>query len=193
MGVNYVGKPPSATIEDDVQDIKDAVEDIQSASGSREETLCLHMAPGDSPTALLTTDPTTFKEPGTDAASTAAEEIFRFVVDTPELGTRTVTSLKMELSWQTRVITDPPGGSGNGESYWEIGEGDAPTTWRRITDLIPATEEVEDHGRSGNMLPTEAAQVPFTLRLMGRVFSAGLVLRTDVLSTSKVSMTYRAI
>jgi hypothetical protein len=188
--VNYVGKPPSATIEDDVEEIKAAVEDIQSASGSREESLTLHMAPGNNPTNLLTTDPTTFKEPGTDVAVTAPEEIFRYVVDTPEIGTRPVTSLKFEFSWQTRVVS---GGAGNGESYWEIGEGDAPTTWRRITDLVPATEEVEDHGRSGNMLPAEAAQVPFTLRLVGRVFSAGLVLRTDILSTSKVHMTYRAI
>lgn len=188
--ISYVGKPPAATIEEEVAEIKTIVEDIQSASGSKEESLALCIASGSDPTALLTNDPTTFKIPGTDVSSTAPEEIFRYTVSTPETGGKTVNSLRLELSWQTRIVTLGPG---NGESYWEIGAGSAPSTWRKITDLVPATESVEDHGRSGNFLPAEANQIPFTIRLVGRVFSTGLVLRTDILSTSKVLMTYRAI
>jgi len=190
MPVNYVGKPPAATIEDDVAEIKSAVEDIQSASGSREETLCLSIAPGDQLTDLIINDPMIFKTAGTEVFNTAPEEIFRYVIDTPESGSRPVTSLQLALSWQTRVITAT---TGFGESYWEIGEGDAPTVWRRFTDIIQAVETVEDHGRSANFLPTEAATVPFTIRLVGRVLVAGDSLRTDVLSSSKVTFTYRAI
>lgn len=190
MPVNYVGKPPAATIEDDVADIKTAVEDIQAASGNREETLTLLLAPGALVTDLLTNDPTTFKEAGTDIFNTVAEEIYRFTVDTSEAAVKTVRSINFQLAWQTTIVTV---GSGSGESYWEIGEGDSPSSWRRISDIVSATEEVTDHFRSGNFLPTEAATLPFTIRLVGRVFVGGDSLRTDILSTSKIILTYKAV
>lgn len=190
MPIKYVGKPPAETIESDVSDIKAAVEDIQAASGNREETLTLLLAPGDDVTNLLTNDPTTFKEPGTDVTVTTPEEIFRYVVDTSETAVKTVRSINFEFAWQTTVVA---AGAASGESYWEIGTTDAPTTWRRITDIVPASEEVTDHFRSGNFLPPEATSLPFTIRLVGRVFVGGDALRTDVLSTSKVTMTYRAV
>ena len=190
MPVSYVGKPPTADVEADIADIKAVVEDIQSASGSREETLTLSIAPGDDPVAVLTNDPTVFKTAGTDIFNTAPEEIFRFVVDTPEIGTRDVISLHFDLSWQTRIIT---GSTGNGQSYWQIGSGNAPSVWRTITDVLPATEVVEDHGRSGDFLPDEASNLPFTIRLMGRVIIGGDTLRTDILSTSQIAITYKAL
>lgn len=188
MPVNYVGKAPSVTIAEDVADIKEAVEDILTASGSREVSLELPLVHGAEVTSILTTDPTVFKVAGTDVLNTAPEEIFRFTVSTPETGVKAVQSLSLALVWETQVIT---AGAGVGESYWQVGVGASPSTWRTITDVVAASEVVTEHERSGNFLPTEATALPFTLRLVGRVFVGGDALRTDILSSSTLKITYQ--
>lgn len=186
MAVNYVGRPPAATIEDQVADIKTAVEDIQSTSGQVERELNLEFVPGNLPTSVLTNDPTVFKTAALDAVTTSFEELYRFTVNTPESGAKTVTSLDLNLFWQTLMTTGV-----SGSTKWQLGSGASPSTWVDITDVLTAIASETEHGRSGAFLRSEAATLPFTLRLVGMVLIPGDVLRVDLLSSSVVKVTYR--
>lgn len=164
---------------------------LSPESQSREKTVRIDLAPGSKITDLLLTDGTVFRTQASDVFGTSDTEIFKFTVDVADSGSvLEVTALEFNLNWITKVNSPPTAAA---ETFWQVGAGAVPLSWRQLTKKVPTTDEETEHSVSGNFIPEEAGNLPFTVRLMGRLIAAGPSLSTDILSRSTVTVTYKVL